>query len=523
VRSVTDDRVPGAAQQDDPSRPAWFLPSIADFVFIIIVLLALRLGQTELLNDPGTGWHVRVGRQVWDTGPPHVDQFSYTRAGEPWISQHWLCDAVLEPIYRRWSWNGLVAVAALLLGWTYRALFRTVLDAPANVAWAAVLTLLAAGCGAPHWLARPHLVSMLFLLLVFRWCWDFHRAGSRSVWMIPAVMVLWCNIHGAFIAGLVVVGCSLVGQALSVPRDAVWRGRIGGSATVLVLSLVATLVNPYGWKLHSHLANILFSAQVRDLIDEWRAPDFQLAETRPLEILLLLSLLLLAVGRPRPNLFSLVHLIVWIHFALTSVRQVVFLGLIATPLLGSLTRGLGEAVGSLLGPGRWLKWLREVGRRADEWTSAECGMRWPVWSVAASVLLVAATVLNVSVPALGIGTARVSPERFPIDAVNRLNNESSTGPLFHDLNWGGYIMLMAYPPRAVFADDRFELYGRRFLDEYLDALNHGPSWSRLMARYEFQHVLIPPTVPLARALGESTDWEEVWQEDTAILLRRRAN
>ncbi len=87
---------------------------------------------------------------------------------------------------------------------------------------------------------------------------------------------------------------------------------------------------------------------------------------------------------------------------------------------------------------------------------------------------------------------------------------------------GGYLILLADPPREVFADDRFELYGREFLTQYLDALQYGPAWPALLDRYHFELVLIRPDVPLARVLRESPDWEVLHADAVAILLRHRS-
>src|SRR5206468_2353145 len=115
-------------------------------------------------------------------------------------------------------------------------------------------------------------------------------------------------------------------------------------------------------------------------------------------------------------------------------------------------------------------------------------------------------------PGLGIGLATLSTSRWPVAAVQRLAEEPNEQPLFHDLNWGGYLILNSEPRRAVFADDRFELYGREFLLEYMDALQYGRSWPKLLERYEFGHVLVGPETPLARVLRESPDWEVVFED-----------
>jgi hypothetical protein len=506
---------------DDPANTfSRWQPSAADLLFLVILLFALKLGQTALLNDPGTPWHIQVGMDVWRSGPPHVDTYSFTREGQPWLSQAWLFDAILAKCYGLWSWNGVVACAAILLAWSYRALFQTVLDSGANVAWAAALTILAAACGAGHWLARPHLVSLWLTVLTFRWCVAYHREGSRAVWGIPILMALWCNIHGAFLAGLVIVACSLLGQVLSVPRDGTWRKRVIGFSLILTVAILATFANPYGWKLHAHLGDLLFSSGVRDLIDEWRAPDFQAADARPLEILLLLAFAMLAVGYHRLSSFSLLHLIVWTHFALLAVRQVAFAAVIAATVLGELTVGIWPPLRDRLGLEALGAWVEEVGRRAREWAAEERTARWPLWSMVLSIALIAATALGLKVPTFGIGTARLAPDRWPLEAVQRLNGEPSDGALFNDLNWGGYVILFSDPKRPVFADDRFELYGRKFIQDYLNALQYGPAWEALSDQYAFEFVLIRPEAPLSRVLSESSEWQVVHRDTTAVLFRR---
>jgi hypothetical protein len=509
VNPVTDDR---------DRRPAWYVPSVADLVFVVVALVALRRGS-DLLNDPGTPWHIRVGQHVLESGPPHTDTFSFTRAGEPWLSQAWLCDAVLAWLYDRWSWNGVVVAAVLVLAWTYRELFRAALGGGSNVAWSVALTLLAAAAGASHWLVRSHLVSLLFFLCTLRWCLAYHRTGSRWVWAIPPLVALWSNVHGGFLAGLIVVGCSIVGHALTGPRDATYRRRLFGLAAVLVLASIATLVNPYGWTLHAHLRGILITTNIRDLIDEWRAPDFQSPDARPFELLLLWTLIFLATGWRRISWFSLIHLVVWFHFAIGAVRQVAFAAIAAVIVLAELTPDWWRALRDQFGLSGSPAWFDRLASRVDEWTVEERSAQWPVWSCAVSFLLVAATLLRMSVPALGIGMARPSESRWPIAAVAELAREPATAPLFHDLNWGGYLIL--HTDRPVFIDDRFELYRRDFLVAYLDALQAGPAWSALDSRYRFQHALIRPDVPLARMLRESADWEVAYEDTTAVLLRRK--
>jgi hypothetical protein len=62
-----------------------------------------------------------------------------------------------------------------------------------------------------HMIGRPHLVTMLLIVL---WVGELERmkeGRSRRWWLLPLLMLLWVNLHGAFIAGFVVWGIYLVG------------------------------------------------------------------------------------------------------------------------------------------------------------------------------------------------------------------------------------------------------------------------------------------------------------------------
>ncbi len=55
-------------------------------IYALLLLLGARL-----LNDPDVYWHIAVGRWIVEhRAVPHVDPFSATMAGAPWIAKEWL-------------------------------------------------------------------------------------------------------------------------------------------------------------------------------------------------------------------------------------------------------------------------------------------------------------------------------------------------------------------------------------------------------------------------------------------------
>src|SRR5260370_18836952 len=90
-------------------------------------------------------------------------------------------------------------------------------------------------------------------------------------------MALWRNMHGAFAAGLMPIGCLLLAAAWRGWRDGhlfknpqTWR-----LALCLAVGLLATLINPYGWEIYQYVRQTSSTSSARR-IDEWGPPTLDL-------------------------------------------------------------------------------------------------------------------------------------------------------------------------------------------------------------------------------------------------------
>ena len=465
-----------------------------DLVFGVVLGLGLVVGRHGFLNDPGTFWHVRLGREILRTGSvPRVDGLTFTRAGVPWVDQSWAFDVGLAWLVDHGGWPAAVAVTALILAWIYAALARWLVRCGASALSAAVVAILAAGIGSIHFLARPHLFTFAFVLWTLRACRDYHTNGGRSIWTVPLVMIAWGNLHGGFLAGPLIVATAGLGHAISGPWDAVRRQRLLGFAAVFGLSLAAPLVNPYGAGLYHHVAELLVSSGVTDLISEYQSAPFGKGEARVLEWVLLGLIALPLVSRGRPTFYDLLHALVWLHLALATVRHAPLFALAVGPVLTRLFDGM------LTRP---------------EW-QAPSDVRWSVWPVVASLAVVLAV-------AFGAPLGGPNPKKWPLAAVAALDREPIAAPLFHEQDWGGLIAERCHPTRRVYLDDRFELYGRARMIEYIEALQGGPTWDVVRDRQRIELVWVRPETGLARRLAKDAGWQAVHRDKVSVLYRRRA-
>src|SRR5208337_3856037 len=305
--------------KDDPSPVSahkyvqWVIPSIADLIFISLLgLLSFTILSVRLLGDAGIGWHIRTGQLILSSHAiPRVDPFSSTMSGHPWFAWEWRYNVLAGWLDTVAGLNGVAFFTALIIALTFSLTFRLLLQRGTNFLVALALALLAMSAGMIHFLERPHVVSWLFTVLWFCVLESSERnADGRqsSLWLLPLLMIFWVNVHGGFLLGFILLGIYWVSESwqwftLREDRfdDVLQKIRAGNRARDLafvgIVAALATLANPYGWRLHVHIYRYLSNRFLMDHIDEFQSPNFHGAAQRCFAVLLLLALIALAVRR----------------------------------------------------------------------------------------------------------------------------------------------------------------------------------------------------------------------------------
>jgi hypothetical protein len=198
-----------------------FFPSLTDAMFVLpLVFLFFKLnGARTMLGDGDTGWHLRTGEWILAHGRvPDRDIFSFTKAGEPWYAWEWLWDVIFGWLHQNWGMAAVVLASSLVLALTFALLFRLVRRACDHEFIAAAVTLVACGASALHWLARPHLFTLLFLVILLSILERVREGRTRLLLWLPPLFVLWTNLHGGFIAGIAVILAYGAGELARLAR-----------------------------------------------------------------------------------------------------------------------------------------------------------------------------------------------------------------------------------------------------------------------------------------------------------------
>ncbi len=528
-----------------PAWLGWLVPSVGDLIFVAMLsLLSFTTLSVRLLGDAGIGWHIRTGQLILTTHAiPREDPFSSMTAGQPWYAWEWLYDVVAGWLDSAAGLNGVVLFTALMIaglfGWTFRLLLRR----GTNVLVALVLVLLAVSAAMIHFQARPHVVSWWFTLV---WFWslesaeistaDTHPGFRRKLplWLLPLLMVVWVNVHGGFLIGFALLAIYWVGavwQWFSVKGDRfedVLRKiracrRVQALALTGILSAGATLVNPYGFKLHIHIYRYLSNRFLMDHIDEFQSPNFHYVAQKCFAGLLLLTLIAFAAKRRDASASQGLVVLFAVYAGLYASRNIPVSSLLLILVVGPwLSEGTERLAEKLSGRGNMVRWPGPASATfLQRMKTIELSLRGHLWPVAAIVFACWIAAHGGKLSAKGLMDAHFDAKRFPVHAVDYLEKQDAPGPLLGPDYWGGYLIYRLYPRVRVVVDDRHDFYGEEFFKSYLKMMHVEPGWGDFLQQHPANCVVVPKDSALSNILAETPGWQPIYGDDTAVLFVRR--
>lgn len=313
-----------------PVRFSVLRPASA-LAILLAATIAFTLSFTPLRSSHDEWWHLKTGRYIDEHGLPGNEIFTYTAQEIPWHNHEWLAQLGMWRVYRWGELSGLGGVRAVIALKTLfvMAAFAGLGIFCARSSGAPALSALAAGVGAGlarrTLYPRPPFISYAFMALTlgFMMSWRARRARTWLLALAPPFFALWSNLHGGFIAGLVIMGAfsADAGAAWALAR---WRDEpsrepltrfIAVSAATL-LSFGATLLNPSGWELYALIPRVMEDPILTRVIFELLPPDWRFVWALDGAA----ALAILAALRPRrPAQFVLAVVLIGIYFTLARV------------------------------------------------------------------------------------------------------------------------------------------------------------------------------------------------------------
>ena len=426
---------------------------------LLLPWVTVMIGSFRSVSDNSFLWHVRAGAVQARLGSVVTsDPFSFTMAGEPWLTQSWLAELGYSVLYESFGLSFIAFVMAALALVTVVAVALSALDRSGSVMVTAGVVLLTTLLLQPVLVARPVIFSFPLLALVIL-AWD--RPNLR--WTIPFLFWLWASLHSSFLIGGAYIVLRLIAK-----RE--WR-----AWPQIAAAGIATLMTAHGLGTVRIVLEFGSARPFLRLMQEWQTPNFLTVAL--IGFVIGLGWLLYSASKGRLETRDL-----WV------VVPFLLLGLSASRAVFPAWIALATVVAGASGRLRWGK-----------------GFTRPVAVATALVIIV--------LPLLFIGPVDVDEDTFPVAASAHLEDVRT----FHDAPSGGYFIFTDQFTDGVFIDDRAELFRERM--EEMVAVRMGTEpWATVFTRDGIKQALVPPDSPL-RELLVASGWREYYRDVNFAVLR----
>jgi hypothetical protein len=463
-------------------------------LFIGVFFSVVFGGPKLFTNDGDLGRHITLGNYMLNTGSiPTRDIFSHTLYGARLVPHEWLAEVAFAVANRLMGLSGDVLLTALLGSVTVLLVYEELvrrgnfrLVALFVATWVAIVSSV-------HWLARPHMFTFFFVALWTYTLERFYRGELKRIWFFPALMLIWVNTHGAFIAGFVIWATYLADWLWEFVQG---RGKKNTGLHLLligILSFAVTFINPSGWYLWGTSVGYVSNNFMTSHTVEYLSPDFHEKDMWPFMFMVAFALLALMQER-KLHLREALLLAGWTMLSLYSLRNMPLFAVVTAPIYGGLIQSWAEKI---------LNWWKPASSPGE----SQNVLRGYVWFVATVLFLGAALWRGIPIDQKGTGNIFL-PNIMPVQAVDWLKENPQDGRMFNHFIWGGYILYRMWPDELVFIDGQTDFYGEALFREYLDVINLSSGWENILNAHQVSLMIIPNHERLSGSLKSAPD--RVW-------------
>jgi hypothetical protein len=475
-------------------------------LFVLLLFAGVFLIAFKPIVDPDFWWHIKTGQLIVNTSSiPHFDMFSYSANGNQWIAHEWLSEVFMYGIYQLGGNFLSVLVFSIIITISFILVYlRCPKGSKPYVA--GFVLLLGAIMSTPIWGVRPQVLTILNSS-IFLFCLDQFKQKRKLKFLVPLpfVSLLWANEHGGFILGIGIIAIYLFSNVVdSIINICQTKNSIRSIFTnylwilsgTLMICLLLTIINPNGIRILIYPFQTVNDASIQQFIQEWESPDFHERMWKPLALMIFLLIGSGMISRKRIATESILLCMVLGFATLVSLRHVPIFSLITIPVLA-----------------QQISFLIRIG---EERTPLNRFSRWLIPIILGAVLFVVVLTFT----QFKSKQLRTESEVFPKQAVDWITRNKPEGNVFNTYNWGGYLIWRLYPDYLVYVDGRCDMYGAKFISNYVDIYWAKPGWELQLRQNDVNLVLLEKDTFLSNALRLSPSWNISYEDEISVLFTR---
>jgi len=500
------------------------------FVLVLVIALCFSIHKIESRDF---GWLLKTGQHIYETcQAPHAELFSFTAQGNKYIDSHWLFQLLLYISYLMGGIVGTTLFAAGIVTATFGVVYLIAYDRE-KYAVASVFVLAGIVMASGRFLPRPHLITIFFLSIYFFILERHSRRGGRLILLLPCFQLLWVNMHGLFVLGLVLpalyLACGLFEMKIGLPWVA--KQIDGGPrrndlillGAVLAGMVFESLLSPYTLDVALYPLTLFREVQsganvvagsVAELAPTLRGTDLSRAVRYFRWMVYLLPVTFILNWR-RANPAHIVLFAAFFYLALIARRNLDLFAVIAMPIAARNIAGFLDELP------RYFKRtvLSRVGGFIQPAVSGLIilGMFYMIFLITTDRYFIRDRDLT----RFGFGVAM---EAHPIKAANFVEAANLGGEMFNDPSVGGYLIWRFFPERRVYFDGRWEVYGERFLENFKKVCSDPSLFDSQADVAGIEYALLTHSLGhlsrLIKHMLESPDWALVYFDEISMVFAK---
>jgi hypothetical protein len=455
---------------------------------VLPVIFTLSLNSAkQYLQDPDIWWHLADARILCTTHHfMHTVPNSFTVSGMPWVNPEWLAELPYWFSYQALGLRGIylmewLVLSANLVFLYWRGVFRS--GHPGAAFYAGVLAFLMVSVNSgPRTIAIAYLAMSSELAILEA----AERGKTRSLWLLPPLFCVWINLHGSWLIGLGLFVLYILCGSFRFHKgvfeqeafSAAVRNRL---LIVLGLSIVALILNPYGWRLVWNPIDMMFNQKLNIAnVMEWKPLNLSTIAGGAAAITMGLMVFTNCLKGRKWRVYEMAIILFAWFAAFDHMRFLFMAAIITTPFVADdIARGFELEFD-------------------------------PKTIPAMNALMVAgaAGVLIYMFPSEATAQKKLA-SFFPMESIAAIQ------PSWQTFNYDTLGGMMALQSKPSYIDSRFDIFEHH--GEFADFLKvmYGVQTLEVFDKYRIDHVIMPEQVAPSYILSHTPGWALVKQEEIA--------
>lgn len=482
---------------------------------VIFTFLMGLLMSFEPITDNDWFWHYVIGHYI-DVNKTIPTKELFTWHGPyNWTSHEWLTELIMYKIGPLGCLIAMLIIFLLLyilMSKTLRVKIKKIFDF--KLLYLLLMTVFFKVTG-----PRPYIISLLFMAflvyILFNYI-DNENKYKKLIYTIPILQILWVNFHGGssslpyiFIIGVLL--CHLFLKIFKFKEER-WsssflnKSQVQTLVIVLGLTLIASCLNPFGYKMLLYPFSNMADTSMLDNIVEWASPDFHGYLGLYIFIIITVPVFNLILTKSKMKFHEIAFQLLLFYMCLKSQRFIGMYGIYSMWTLGKYFFVTDSMYEVLTKP--FIKFKNVI--KICFIVVLICGLTFVGYKQLR-------TIENVGI---------IDNDGYYSDEAVKVVGDLKPKKLFNDFGGGGYLLykldeLNLLDDVKIFSYGLGDVFSKEILPESLDIGELRGDTKALLEKYDFDVILTVKSNQLHYYLDEVEEYELYYSDDMCFIYIKK--